>query len=185
MTPPCGTDRHAEARAALEQLWHLSRRLAQAQDEVRGTLPITRQASPTVEEEDAITVGSPLLSGLDQVLVEAFLFCLGATVTALVEEVMEPLLLLEGQMLFLDVAENFRTLEEVGAIPSAEQVLALCERVRRHHLITMRPAAAQAEALNNAWIDGQVLLDVLVHLFRHIRNRGLSPGLPDFEENQT
>ena len=162
-------DPHASARAALERCWLVGRRLAQARRRVMGTLP-------TSPERLAV------LCRQDEERIDAFLFQLGATVTVVVEDAMEPVLLAEHRfMLFLDVAEDLRGLERCGAIASAEQVLDIRERVRRHYLIAALAPEARAAALNAAWADGQMMLDLLVGLSNHIRSKNLLPRLLLFE----
>ena len=109
-------DPYASARAALERCWIVGRRLAQARRRVMGTLPTSPERLTSLGRQD-------------EERIDAFLFRLGAAVTVLVEDAMEPVLLAEHRfMLFLDVAEDLRGLERCGAITSAEQVLAIRER---------------------------------------------------------
>ena len=159
---------HASARAALERCWIVGRRLAQARRRVVGTLP----TSP----ERLVSLGHH-----DEERIDAFLFRLGAALTVLIGDAMEPVLLAEHRfMLFLDVAEDLRDLERCGAIASAETVLDIRERVWRHYLIAALAPEARAAALNEAWADGQMMLDLLVGLSSHIQRKGLVPGLDPF-----
>lgn len=185
MTSSCDTDPRAGARMAIERLWTLGERLAMAWRDLRGTLPIILPSEPGNQAAPGEGGAGPLsysLSELDQVYIDAFLFRLSATMTALVEDVMEPLLLLQGEVLFMEASENLQTLESVGALSSADRVSAIRERVRRHHRSPTLTGEARAEALNTAWADGRAMLDVLVGLSRHIQEMQLIPGLQPFDE---
>jgi len=165
MTADHDVDPHAEARAALELCWLWGWRLARVRRRAVGLLPTTPERLTRLGRED-------------EERLDALLFCVGAAVPAVIEEVMEPVLLAEhSQMLLLDVAEDLGALETTGAIASSEAVLALRERVQRHCRIPALPAEARAEALNQAWVDSQAMADVLAGLAAHIQRRGLIPGL--------
>jgi len=177
-------DPHAGARAAIERCWLLGRRLAEARHGLHGLLPTSPEA--LVEPDEATT--DPLdvyLFRLGEMRLDAYLFRLSAALTTLIEEATEPVLLAGSRfMLFLDVAEDLRALEAAGAIASADQVLGMRDRVRRHYLIPTLAPEERAAALNQAWTDGQSMIDLLVGLSRHIQSRDLVPGLVAFGDGQ-
>ena len=159
-------DPHADLRAALERVWLEGRRLSRVRRRLLGTLPTSPER----------------LAGLDHAgeeRVDAYLFRLGAALAALMEDILEPVLLAEYRfMLFVDVAEDVRSLQACGAIASADQVLDIRERVWRHHRIATLPLEARAAALNQAWADGQAMADLLAGLARHIQRNGPLPRVP-------
>ncbi|EYD74823.1 hypothetical protein Rumeso_03590 [Rubellimicrobium mesophilum DSM 19309] len=168
MTADHDVDPHAEVRAALALCWLWGQRLVRARRRALGLLPTSPDRLTRLGREDEERLG-------------ALLFCLGAAVTALIEEVMEPVLLAEHSLiLLLDVADDLRALEATGAIASAEAVLALRERVWRHYRIPALAPEPRVAALNQAWADGQAMAEILTGLSRHIQRKGLVPGLRPF-----
>ena len=186
MTPPRDTDPRASGRGAIERLWHLGQRLAVARRDLRDTLPIylpVAPEDPAALETARAELPSLSLSDLDQILIDGLLYRLSAVLSALTQEVMDEVLLAEDDLFLLyDTTDNLRDLERCGAIPSADEVLAVRERSWRHYRIATLRGVDQASALNRAWADGRVMLDMLVWLSGHLQGRNLFPGLSAFEE---
>ncbi|EYD74376.1 hypothetical protein Rumeso_04061 [Rubellimicrobium mesophilum DSM 19309] len=116
-------------------------------------------------------------------LIDSFLFRLGAVLSALVEEAVEAVLIRESDLFVsIRLTHDLRDLEHCGVIPSADEILAIHERIRHHFRIATLRGEDGADALNRAWADGRMVLDMLVWLSRHLQERELFPGLAAFVE---
>ena len=169
MPAPMSPTGLANTRAALECCWFLGRRLAEVQWQLSGTLPTSPER----------------LHGLDaaeEQHIEAFLYRLGSAFTAFIEEVVPVVLMAEEDgWVPIRLTHDLRDLEYCAAIPSADQVLEIHERVGEHYLIATLAPEPRAEALNSAWADGEALIGILVLLSQHIQSENLLPGLPLFK----
>ena len=163
------SDALASARAALERCWFLGRRLAEGQRLLSGTLPTSPER----------------LLGHDAAReqhIEAFLYRLGSAFMAFIEEaVPEVLMAEEDGWVPIRLTHDLRDLEYCAAIPSADEVLEIHERVGEHYLIATLAPEPRTEALNSAWADGEALIGIFVWLSNHIQSRNLLPGLPLFK----
>ena len=162
-------DALASARAALERCWFLGRRLAEVQRQLSGTFPTSPER----------------LLGHDAAReqhIEAFLYCLGSALTAFIEEAVPIVFMAEEDgWVPIRLTHDLRDLEYCAAIPSADEVLEIHERVGEHYLIVTFAPEPRTEALNSAWADGEALIGTLVWLCQHIQSKNLLPGLPPFE----
>ena len=162
-------DAQASAHAALERCWFLGRRLAEVQRQLSGTLPTSPER----------------LLGLDvagEQHIEAFLYRLSSAFTAFIEEGVPIVLMAEEDgWVPIRLTHDLRDLEYCAAIPSADEVLEIHERVGEHYLIATLAPEPRAEELIAAWADGEALIGILIWLSRHIQEKELVPGLQPFE----
>ena len=169
MPAPMSPTGLANTRAALECCWFLGRRLAEVQRQLSGTLPTSPERLHG-------------LNAAEEQHIEAFLYRLGSAFTTFIEEAV-PIVLMAEEDVWVPIrlTHDLRDLEYCAAIPAADEVLEMNERVGEHYLIATLAPEPRTEALNAAWADGEALIGILVWLSQHLQERDLVPGLPPFE----